>query len=97
MRPGFVFVGLIAVLTATYVLFDGTLSSWMTFILQAVIVIVLLAAATCYRNWRARQAAAVSSAARAETEDAPERAAYDEGPDEGPGNSGLNLAASGPR
>ena len=66
MRPGFVFVGLFAVLTATYVLLDGTLSSWMTFALQAVIVVVLLAAATCYRNWRARQAAAVSAAARAE-------------------------------
>ena len=55
MRPGFVFVGLFAVLTATYVLLDGTISSWMTFALQAVIVVVLLAAATCYRNWRARQ------------------------------------------
>ena len=91
MRPGFVFVGLFAVLTATYVLLDGTLSSWMTFALQAVIVVVLLAAATCYRNWRARQAAAVSAAARAETEDAPERPADDEGP----GNSGLSLAVSG--
>jgi hypothetical protein len=52
MGPGFVFVSLFAVLIAIYALLSDTLGSTLTFILQAALVLVLLAAATWYRRMR---------------------------------------------
>ena len=52
MRPGFVFVSLFVVLIAIYALLSDTLGSTLTFILQAALVLLLLAAATWYRRSR---------------------------------------------
>ena len=53
MRPGLVFVGLFALLMALYVLLAGVIGNFLTFILQAGIVLALLGAALCVRKQRA--------------------------------------------
>ena len=53
MRPGLVFIGLFAVLILIYALLRDTLGSVPTFLLQAAIVAILLAAATWFRRRRA--------------------------------------------
>jgi len=50
MRPGLVFIGLFAVLIGVYLLLEGTLGSLATLLLQGAIVVVILAAATWYRQ-----------------------------------------------
>jgi O-antigen ligase len=49
MRPGLVFVGLFAVLILVYVLLLDSLGTLGTFLLQAAIVLVVLAGATWFR------------------------------------------------
>jgi hypothetical protein len=55
MRPGLVFVGLFAVLIAVYALLQDSLGSTATFLLQAAIVVVILAGAIWYRQVKNRQ------------------------------------------
>ena len=50
MRPGFVFIGLFALLTAVYFSFQSTLGSTTTIVLQAAIVLVLLGSALWLRK-----------------------------------------------
>ena len=50
MRPGLVFIGLFAVLIGVYLLLEDTLGSLATLLLQGAIVMVILAAATWYRQ-----------------------------------------------
>ncbi len=52
MRPGIVFVGLFALLTALYVLMASSLGNVLTFILQAAIVLALLGAVLWFRKLR---------------------------------------------
>ena len=54
MRPGLFFVGLFAVLIFTYVLFIDSLGTLGKFLLQAALVILLLAGATWYRYAKRR-------------------------------------------
>ena len=55
MRPGVIFVGLFALLIAVYALLASTLGTILTFLLQAAIVLVLLAAAIWFRRLRTAQ------------------------------------------
>ena len=55
MRPGVIFVGLFAVLIAVYAFLASTLGTVLTFLLQAAIVLVLLAAAVWFRKLRTAQ------------------------------------------
>jgi UPF0716 family protein affecting phage T7 exclusion len=55
MRPGVIFVGLFALLIAVYAFLASTLGTVLTFLLQAAIVLVLLAAAVWFRRLRAAQ------------------------------------------
>ena len=55
MRPGLVFVGLFAVLIAVYALLQDSLGSTVTFLLQAAIVLVILAATIWFRQIRTRR------------------------------------------
>jgi L-lactate permease len=55
MRPGVVFVGLFALLITVYALLASTLGTVLTFLLQAAIVLVLLAAAVWFRRFRTAQ------------------------------------------
>jgi hypothetical protein len=55
MRPGVIFVGLFALLIAVYALLASTLGTVLTFLLQAAIVLVLLAAAVWFRRLRTAQ------------------------------------------
>jgi len=54
MRPGLVFVGLFAILIGLYLLLQDTLGSLSTFLLQAALVLVVLAGATWFRYVKRR-------------------------------------------
>ena len=54
MRPGLVFVGLFAILIVLYLLLQDTLGSLSTFLLQAALVLVVLAGATWFRYAKRR-------------------------------------------
>ena len=54
MRPGLVFVGLFAILIGLYLLLEDTLGSLSTFLLQAALVLVVLAGATWFRYVKRR-------------------------------------------
>lgn len=54
MRPGLVFVGLFAILIGLYLLLQDTLGSLSTFLLQAALVLVVLAGATWFRYTKRR-------------------------------------------
>ena len=54
MRPGLVFVGLFAILIGLYLLLQDTLGSLFTFLLQAALVLVVLAGAAWFRYAKRR-------------------------------------------
>ena len=54
MRPGLVFVGLFAILIVLYLLLQDALGSLSTFLLQAALVLVVLAGATWFRYAKRR-------------------------------------------
>jgi hypothetical protein len=55
MRPGLVFVGLFAILIAIYALLLDSLGALGTFLLQASLILVVLAAATWFRYTKHRK------------------------------------------
>ncbi|MEX2599397.1 MAG: hypothetical protein WD533_07045 [Dehalococcoidia bacterium] len=69
MRPGLVFVGLFALLIGIYAVLADTLGTLPTFLLQAVIVVVILTGAIWLRSRTAKQAERIRQEAEAEQGD----------------------------